>query len=395
MRILMITLALCLYPFAVFAVDLEKAVKMLEAAGDFETAEPIAFKLAQQKKEHYYRIAFLNQYPTSEFAEIVYMQTWQDVQNSGNMAKLQSFVKVMPRGRFSLDALDKLFALYQKEDTILGYQNYIKEFPNSPQAVKALQEIFRLAFQRATKHADKLNSVKFFDEYIRTFPTSPYLEKVNQKAEEMEYQAVNETLDTFTLKKVFSSKQEQKETVARKMYNEMRFWQGKNQLLISQRKYNLLQKNIFIDTVAYTEMMDREETLEFRKAVVSFQKQTTQKLDDLNRLYQEESKRIINTIRHQAQLTRKSITEQGLKTRNDIRYMASKISDLSYERGRLADAVNEQTDRMAAEAQRASYEQRQMLERAGEQSRRQAERSRHCAEVLSKHGKYPFMSGCP
>jgi len=428
MRIIIMIFVSCLCAFSVFAVDLERAVEMLDASGDFETAEPIAFKLTQEKKEHYYRIEFLRKYSASEFAEIVYTQTWQDVKNSGNMAKLQSFVKVMPGGRYSLEALEKLFALYEIEDTILGYQDFIKAFPNSPQAVKALQAIYRLAFERAVKHADKLNRVNYFDEYIQTFPTSSYLEEANRKAEEMEYQAIEETLEQFSIKNVFSSKQEQKESVARKLYNEMRFWQRKNALLIGQRKYNLLQKNIFIDTAAYTEMMDRDETVAFRNSVLSFQKQSTQKFDDLNQLYQQESRRITDMIREQAQLTRSAITDEGektrsaitdegektrsaiseegyktrdaitgegKKTRNDIQYMGSQISGLSYEKGRLADAVNEQTDRMEREARRSSYEQQQMFEKGSEEARRQAERSRHCAEVLTKHGKYPIFSGCP
>ncbi|MBF0229690.1 MAG: hypothetical protein HQK63_08905 [Desulfamplus sp.] len=365
------------YPFSLFAIDLEKAVEMLEASEDFETAEPLAFKLTQEKNEHYYRIAFLKNYPSSEFAEIVYMQTWKDVKDSGNMAKLQSFVKVMPNGEHSMEALDILFSLYQQENTILGYQDYIKAFPNSPQAVSALEGIYRLAFERAKTQADKLKSVAFFDEYIRTFPTSPYIEEAVSKAEAMEYESIQETIDSFTVKNVFSSKQEQKEAVARKLYNEMRKWQKQNQLLIGQRKYNLLRKDIFVDTTAYTEMMDREETIAFRESVLSFQNQTTQQMKDLKQLYRQESQRIVDTLRQEAQLTRAS------------------IADLSYEKGRLADAINSQTDTMVEEARRSSYEQQQMLEQAQEESRREAEKSRHCAEVLTKKGKYTFFSGCP
>ncbi len=144
----------------------------------------------------------------------------------------------------------------------------------------------------------------------------------------------------------------------------------------------------------------------FRKSVVSFQKNTTQKLDDLNQLYQQESRRITDMIQQQAQLTRKAIAEEGEKTRHtitgegqktrgDVRYMASQVSGLSYEKGRLADAINEQTDRIAQEARRASYEQQEMFEKAREEARRQSERSRHCAEVLAKNGKYPWLSNCP
>lgn len=392
-------LCFCLSLATATAVDLEKAVEMLEAAGDYETAEPIAFKLTQEKPEHYYRVKFLSRYPASDFAEVVYLQTWRDIKDARNIPMLRSFVKAMPGGAHSLEALDRLFELYREEDTILGYQEYIRDFPNSPKAVDALQSIFRLALRRAVTHADKLDSVDFFDEYIRTFPTSPYLEEANRKAEEMEYAAITDTLGGISLGNLFSNRQQQKETIARKLYNEMRFWQRNGQLLIGQRKYNLLQKDLFIDTEAYTEMMDREETIAFRKSVVSFQERTNRQLDDLNELYRQESKRIIDTIRREAELTRTAIAEQGGKTRGEIRRAAdgimSGVSALSYEKGRLADAVNQQTDRMMDEARRASYEQQQMFDRAEEEARRRSRQSRHCAEVLSRHGKYPMFSGCP
>ena len=114
------------------AVELEKAVVMLEAAGDFELAETLAFKLTQEQPEHYHRINFLHKYPDSEFAEIVYAQTWRDVKDSGNMAKLRGFIQVMSAGAHALEALDLLFALFEQESTILGFQEYLDIFPTRP-----------------------------------------------------------------------------------------------------------------------------------------------------------------------------------------------------------------------------------------------------------------------
>jgi hypothetical protein len=132
---------------------------MLEASGDFELAETVAFKLAQQQPEHYQRINFLHKYPGSEFAEIVYAQTWRDIQGSGNIPELRSSIQVRPAGAHALEALDLLFALYAQERTLLGFQEFLAAFPNAPQAVKALEAIFDLAFKRALTHADKLDSV--------------------------------------------------------------------------------------------------------------------------------------------------------------------------------------------------------------------------------------------
>ncbi|QTA80220.1 Uncharacterized protein dnl_25160 [Desulfonema limicola] len=215
MKTLFIILIVCLYPFSLPAVDLEKAVEMLEAAGDFETAEPVAFKLVQEKKEHYYRIEFLRKYPRSEFAEIVYIQTWKDVKDSGSIPKLMSFIKAAPGGPNSLEALDRLFNLYRNENTILGYQEYIRAFPNSPQAVDALQGIFRLAFERAGSLAEKENSVPFFDEYIRTFPTFSPCGRSQSESPRYGVKIHHPEPYSFSMGNMFLGRQPQKKTIAR------------------------------------------------------------------------------------------------------------------------------------------------------------------------------------
>ncbi|MGK5091272.1 hypothetical protein WDW89_04545 [Deltaproteobacteria bacterium TL4] len=378
-----------------YAVDLERAVASLEAAGDFETAEPIAFKLVQDRKEYYYRIEFLRKYPVSTYVDVVYEQTWKDVKNSDNTAKYRSFVKARPAGSHSMDALDSLLALYKKENTILGYQEYLTDFPNSPQAVDALNGVYSVAYNRAVEHAAKKVDPSILDEYIRTFPGSSYLEQANTKAEEVEYKAVIREIEGISLNKLFTSKQEQKETVARRLYNEMRQTQQKKEFLIGQRKYSLLQKEMFLDTKAFTELMDREETLAFRREVLNFQRETGDNFRKLQTLYQQESQRIVQTIQREAELTRQVISEQGQRTRSDIQYMASQIADLSFEKGRLADAIQDQTRRIEDESRRASSEQEQMFAQAQEQSKKQQRHALECNEVLSKKGKYTFWSGCP
>lgn len=399
------------------ALELERAVEMLEASGDFETAEPVAFKLSQQKKELYYYIEFLRKYPNSDFADIVYQQTWALVEHSGNAAMLQSFVKAKPRGKHSLTALDKLFALYQQENSILAYQDYLKAFPNSPKAVNALEGIFKLAYERVSQVDDQQQTLSFLDEYIRTFPSSPYVKQANEKAEILERELLQQALDSFSLNGLFTSKQAKKDTLARELYNKMRFWQKQDQSLLAERKYRLLQGQLFIDTEAYTEMMDRDETLAFRASLSDYQQQTQQRLDQLNQLYQQESQRIVasiqaeagatrQTIKQQAEQTRQTIADQAGQTRETINRqadntrqavygMTSQVTELSLEKGRLADAVNQQTDRMLDEARRASYEQEQMFNRARESARRESRQNRNCAEVLAKNGRYTMFSGCP
>ena len=379
----------------VSAVELEKAIMMLEAMGDYDTAEPIAFKLTQQKKRHHDRIEFLKKYGHSEFVGIVYQQSWKAISVAENTAMLRSFIKVRPNGVYSQVALDQLLVLYQQENTILGYQELIKAFPNTAQAAKALNAIYKLAYERAQKHANDDQNVKIYDAYIQTFPASPYLKEVVKKAETLEYQSISDTLNGFSISNLFSDKQQQKETLARKLYNEHRRLQQKGQWLIAQRKYNLLQKTDFVDTKAYTEMMDRQETQDFRQALFSYQQQTNQQLENLKHIYQEESQRIIQTIEQQAQLTRQAIVEQGRRNRHDMATLTSAIDDLSYEKGRLADAVNQQTDQIAEATRQASYEQRQLFERSQETARRQVRQNRHCAEVLTTKGEYTIFSGCP
>jgi hypothetical protein len=175
--LLPIVLFLSLFSVTTQSIELEKAVKMLEMAGDVAAAEVVTFKLTQERKNDHWRIEFLRKYPNSDYVEMVYMQAWKGINGSENTARLTSFVKAYPAGEYSLLALDQLLQEYQKENTILGYKEYLNTFPNTPRAIKAMNGIYQVAYERVNELAQDEDRVGFYDEYIKAFPASPLRDK--------------------------------------------------------------------------------------------------------------------------------------------------------------------------------------------------------------------------
>lgn len=355
------------------AINLEKALKMLEATGDYETAEPIAFNLTQKKKEFFYYIHFLKQYPYSDFTDTVYEQTWKFVKNKSNKKMFTSIIKVRPKGKYSYDALIKLFELYKKENLIVGYQEFMKNFPNAPQAIKALKSIHKLGFQRAVK----LNTVKGYDTYILNFKGSTYIEKAKQKAKDLEVDKIHNELNDKLSLSYWTSGQERKESVARKLYNEMRKAEKYDNTLLFERNYYLLEQNLFLNTKVVTEALDREELIDFRKVLLNTQRQTHKKLEQLGELFKSEF-----------QKTREMFD-------NKLSNLTDSIGELSYEKGRIADAIYEQTQSLEEAAREASRENQRLFNEAKENSQNISRKNRECAELLSERGEYPWYSGCP
>ena len=368
----------------VHAINLEKALKMLEAVQDYETAEPIAFSLTQKKKEAYYYIHFLKQYPYSDFTETVYTQAWVLVKDKANKRLYTSFIKVRPKGEYAYDALDKLFNLYQQENLITGYQGFIKNFPNAPQAISALKAIHLLGFQRAIKN----NTVSGYDAYILGFKNSIHSEEAIQKAKSLALSQLDNSLNSKLSLAYWTNKQEQKEMKARKLYNEMRQAEKNNQILLLDRNYFLLKQTLFLNTKVVTEVMDREELLAFRQILIKAQTGIQQKMGQLGQLFKQESQRIQQVIKQEASRTRATI-DNGLSS------LTASIGELSYEKGRIADAINEQTYSLEQAAREANDENQRLFNQAEENAQTLSSKNRECAEVLSQHGDYPWYSGCP
>ena len=138
--------------------------------------------------------------------------------------------------------------------------------------------------------------------------------------------------------------------------------------------------------------MDREELIIFRQKLLHNQTQTQQKLVQLEQLFKQESQRIQQTIKQEALHTRHLID-------NSLSNLSASIGELSYEKGRIADAINEQTDSLEQATKKSSYENERLFNQAQENAREQSSKNRECAEVLSEHDKCinrskSFRSAC-
>lgn len=137
--------------------------------------------------------------------------------------------------------LTKLFELYQQENTIVGYQAFIKDFPNTPQAITALKAIHRLGLQRA----EVMNTVKGYDAYVTSFKNSAYNKQAIQKAKSLALNQLQHTLTDKLSLVYWTDKQQQKELTARKLYNQMRQAEKQQQMLVVDRNNFLLEQSPF------------------------------------------------------------------------------------------------------------------------------------------------------
>jgi hypothetical protein len=63
--------------------------------------------------------------------------------------------------------------------------------------------------------------------------------------------------------------------------------------------------------------------------------------------------------------------------------------------GAISRALGAQAAAVRRAARRAEDHQARLFRRAQEEARYQQRQGRRCAEVLAKHGHYPWLSGCP
>jgi len=72
-----------------------------------------------------------------------------------------------------------LFKLYRQQNSLSGYFDFIKRYPNTPQAVVAQLHVEALAFELASQ----LDTIADYDAFIEVFPTAaqvPAAEKMMQ-----------------------------------------------------------------------------------------------------------------------------------------------------------------------------------------------------------------------
>lgn len=361
---------------------------------DFEVAEtlliqnkpklayPLAVSYAQELDSYDGYRTFVKKFPQAPQRPEIYNKAFEKIKQIHSEKGYDDFIGLIPLTPQNFMAIGEQYKLFREMDAISEYERFIKKFPNTPEAAYALERIYEIAFGRA-KEAD---IVEVYDQYIRTFPYAGQVKNVQGLALDAERRNIARELKggwADSIRSYFGSNQQQREAIATRVFNEGRQAEKTGEMFIAKRKYDILQAE-FKDTKALTEFLNREERLGYEKAMTEYQE------------------RIINEVRSvksAVDVQTRAVSQAFQQMREEIREVGNSVSYLS---GGIAQAVNMQTEAIerarnqaVRETERAQYANEQMFRRAEDEARSQSYKNRRCAEVLSKHGKYPFLSGCP
>jgi hypothetical protein len=288
--------------------DYVGSINKLMQAENPKAAEALAYRYTLDSDDAPACLTFLEQFKSLDYRQAVYSRAWELLRATDNQFLLEKFVQLEPQGVFIFPAISLLFHnFYKKQNTISAYHEFINSYPNSPQAILALEEVYRLEFEQTKKE----NTVAAYDVYCKNFPYSSYYKQAYDSGKAIEGENLEKEVKGGFLS-WFSDQQQKKETVARRVYNEMRMANADGFNFLVQRKYEFMNEK-FNDTKAFSEMLDRQETREFNIYI----KESIAKIAEL-----------------------KAVMENGLKQISNS--AADSISNLSYRNGPIAYAINMQ-----------------------------------------------------
>ncbi len=283
----------------------EEIVQGLEALGDWEAAYPLAYQLAQQKNTYQgWRDMVIKYTPLDNTIEQAYLQLWQHAYTLNQEAIYRDFLTVKPQSPLNRYAIHALFQLVQASEDINQYQKFIEEFPDVVESIEALMKSHEIAFNRAKKANDPL----VFDAFVLTFHGAKQIPQAIELAFQTEKQWVETELRYVT-------NYEQREYIARRLYNEARIAEKEHDSLMAARKYRLLNLKLFIDTQVFTELLDREERLAYRKLMETKQDEILQSINSMQEA-------MVETFQIQVQHLQESVVtelqNQGLRLENTL-----------------------------------------------------------------------------
>lgn len=152
--------------------------------------------------------------------------------------------------------IPEVYAVYQNKNAIPGYRNFISKYPNTLQAVKALQRIHLIAFERAKKEDNYL----ILEEYQRMFPYSEFYDDVSTLAYQRELEEMR------TAAKRGGGSANVLEEISKKKRLEARESYQRKEYRIAYRKYKLItRESPFSKTKIAKEIMRSGEVVESTK----------------------------------------------------------------------------------------------------------------------------------
>lgn len=264
-----ICLLICLSPPA-WSITYIEIVQGLEALGDLEAAYPLAYQLAQKQNTYQAWRNVAIKYAKFDIDDKAYLQAWQQAYAINQEAIYRDFMKIRPQSQFNNHAIHALFKLLKASENIEDYHRFMTEFPNVVESIEALLKTYELAFQRAKA----ANNPSVFDAFIITFPDAKQIPEAIELAFQAEKQIIEKKLSKVT-------NYEQREYIARRLFNEARVAEKQHKSLVAARKYRLLNSEIFIETKVFTELLDREERFAYQQIIQAQQAKIAKSINDM------------------------------------------------------------------------------------------------------------------
>lgn len=112
---------------------------------------------------------FVRRFPESDEAVEAFSLRFQGVRAARSIAGYHRFIATYPRRAAVPVAIGELFALYRKQDRFSGYVDFVRRYPNTPEAVVARMHAEELAFELVTL----LGTVEAYDGFLLAFPAAP------------------------------------------------------------------------------------------------------------------------------------------------------------------------------------------------------------------------------
>ena len=122
---------------------------------------------------------FIVTYSQSDEAQVAFTLRFNGVQTSRSIPHYHAFLDKYAGTLAAEQALYELFELYRQQNTVAGYFDFIKRYPNTPQAVVAQLHIEALAFELTSQ----LNIVEEYDAFIDLFPQATQVSAAEQLAQ--------------------------------------------------------------------------------------------------------------------------------------------------------------------------------------------------------------------
>ncbi len=377
MPLLVLVLFMWLYPgLPAWAITDQEIVKGLEALGDYRAAYPMAVTVAEQQGGYQSWRDVAAKYAKFDQSYHAYRRAWEEAHRAHRPATYKDFMTLRPDSPLNALAVHGLYQVAHDIDTIQAYREFMDGYPNAVEAAAALLRIHEIAFDRSRQE----NRVEVYDAFIETFPLAKQVSEAVRYADEVERKAINAELG-------WGAGYDKRDQMAHRLFNEARKIERDDHRLSAARHYRVLEE-MFVDTRAVTEMLDRAERLEFQKEMLTQQHQVQEAIARMGQA-------LSRDLQASTQRLEAAISEHNRNIEQAMTSMAVTISRNYADRmGDVARAIQDQRQALTEAARDAQGQRERLFQEAQETQKQTAYDNRRCSEILARQGRYGWFDGC-